>query len=401
MLSISKYRTICKRVKLLDIHYILCVTTLMSTFLDLEASVAHEDVESSDSQDEDEEDFIADEEEEWDDRTDSQTTDLFADLSTSSVGEDRWGGLLERAIVRASASEVLLDGSEGFNLGLLDAAPGFWVLSCFPGWEDIVVFHIGRCARPEQGVKAAFIMPLIEKQVWLEADMSADLKSWLVDIPGVVRRNQQVVLHAVSPEESRRALSSTLPPVVIPGSWIKVRHGPSRGDIGMVSKLYPWGCKVLLVPMFDPSDRTYRRRLGPKSIPKLFYPAAVNAIEKGHSCFHSLGFTYEHDLLTRRFHFSLIQSALVIPGSLATVFAQSQHPKIRRNIGCLPRILEWCFQVEEKITDTSRGQSGTIRGIARTTVPQGPDPDPDDLVLGADGPGWRYIGSALTGFDGH
>lgn len=136
----------------------------------------------------------------------------------------------------------------------------------------------------------------------------------------------------------------------------------------MVSKLYPWGCKVLLVPMFDPSDRTYRRQLGPKSIPKLFDPAAVNAIEKGHSCYHSLGFTYEHGLLTRRFHFSLIQSALDIPGSLATVFAQSRHPKIRRNIGCLPRISEWCFQVGEKITDTSRGQSGTIRGIGEQSL---------------------------------
>ncbi|KAK0191932.1 hypothetical protein F5146DRAFT_999190 [Armillaria mellea] len=206
----------------------------MSTFLDLEASVAHEEVEFSDSEDDDN-DFIADEEE-WGhgDTTDSPTADLFADILTPSVEEDRWGNLLERARVHASNSKILLDSSEGFKFGLLDAPPGLWVLSCWPGWEDIVVFHIGRCARPEQGIKAAFIMPLIEEQVWLEADMSADLKSWLVDIPGVVRRNQQVVLHAVSHEESRHTLSSTLPPVVIPGSWIKVRRGPSKGDIGMI-----------------------------------------------------------------------------------------------------------------------------------------------------------------------
>ncbi|PBK94298.1 hypothetical protein ARMGADRAFT_1098977 [Armillaria gallica] len=132
----------CKHMKLQDIYYILCVTTLMSTFLDLEASVAHEDVESSDSQDEDEDDFIVDKEE-WDDGTDSLMTGLFANLSTPLVGEDRWGSLLERVRVCASTSEILLDGSEGFNLGLLDAAPRLWILLCFPGWEDIVVFHIG------------------------------------------------------------------------------------------------------------------------------------------------------------------------------------------------------------------------------------------------------------------
>lgn len=209
-----------------------------------------------------------------------------------------------------------------------------------------MVFYIGRCTRPEQGIKATFIMPLIEEQVWLEANMLADLKSWLVDIPGVMCHNQQVVLHAVSHEESRHMLSSTLPPVVIPGSWIKFHHGPSKGDIRMVSKLYPWGCKVLLVPMFDPSDRMYRWRLGPKSIPKLFDPTVVNAIEKGHSHYRSLGFTYEYDLLIRQFQFSLIQSALDIPGSLTTVFAQSPHPQICRNISCLPRISEWCLQIQ-------------------------------------------------------
>ncbi|KAK0187049.1 hypothetical protein F5146DRAFT_1004017 [Armillaria mellea] len=251
---------------------------LMSAFLDLEASVAHDDVESSDSEDDD--DFIADEKE-WDcgDMTESPTADLFADISTPSVEEDRWDDLMERARIHASTSEKLLDSNEGFKLGLLDAAPGLWVLSCW-------------------GIKAAFIMPLSEKGVWLEADVSADLKSWLVNIPGVVHHNQQVVLHAVSHKDSRCTLSSTTPPVVMPGSWIKVHRGPSKGDIGMVSKLYPWRCKVLLVPMFNPRDRMYRQAA-----------------------------------------WSQVDTQAVRPYS------------------------EWCFQIRDKIMDTSRCQSGAIHGI--------------------------------------
>ncbi len=85
-----------------------------------------------------------------------------------------------------------------------------------PGWEDIVVFHIGQNAPLEYGVKAAFNMPHLNKQVWLEAEMSSALKMWLVDIPGVAQRNQQVQLHAISPDTSWRALwsaSSSLPMV--------------------------------------------------------------------------------------------------------------------------------------------------------------------------------------------
>ncbi|KAK0435236.1 uncharacterized protein EV420DRAFT_1488152 [Desarmillaria tabescens] len=133
----------------------------MSAFLDLEASVAHDgDDQSSDSEYEGEDNFIV-EEEDWDKTTDSPDVDLIANLSAPFVEEDRWGSLLERARACASTSESLPNGSKGFDLGLLDAAPELWVLSCI-------------------GIKAPFIMPHMEKQVWLEADMSADLKSWLI-----------------------------------------------------------------------------------------------------------------------------------------------------------------------------------------------------------------------------
>ncbi|KAK0440678.1 uncharacterized protein EV420DRAFT_1485886 [Desarmillaria tabescens] len=258
---------------------------------DLEAGVAHEEFDSDSSdENEDEDGFIA----EGDVSDSTSDSPNFSDLCSPALDGDEWDSLLERAKTRANFSERPLDGDEGYNLGLLDAPPELWVLSCF-------------------GVKAAFIMPLMEKQVWLEADMSASLKNWLVDIPGVVHRNQQVVLHAVSPHESRRVLSSTLTPPFVPGSWVKVRRGNLQGDVGM-------------------------------------------------------GSTYEHDLLVSRIVFSLIEIARKIPDNLATLFAQSRHPQVRKNIYSVPRISEWCFHEGEMITDTSKGQSGTIRSIGEHAV---------------------------------
>ncbi|KAK0189369.1 hypothetical protein F5146DRAFT_1001632 [Armillaria mellea] len=99
----------------------------------------------------------------------------------------------------------------------------------------IVVFHIGQCVPVELHIRAAFIMPYLDdRQVWLEAEMSWALKAWLIDIPGMY--------------------TPSLP--MVNGTWVKVWRGQFKGQVGMMAKGYPWGCKVLLVPTLD-GDSTY------------------------------------------------------------------------------------------------------------------------------------------------
>ncbi|KAK0436186.1 uncharacterized protein EV420DRAFT_1487611 [Desarmillaria tabescens] len=216
---------------------LLMVHCSVSLFLDVEASVDHEDVESSN----------------WEDNP-THLLHLWRKIDGA--------GLLERA---RAHDLIWVFWMSPQNFGSYRASPG---------WEDYVVFHIGRCAQQEQGVKAAFVMPLVEKQVWLEANMSMSLKNWLVDIPGVICRNQQVLLHAISPKESQHMLSSTVTPPSIPGSWVEVRHDQLKGNVGMAGRLYPWGCKVLLVP------RLCHRAREDQLTHQLFNPTAVNATKK-------------------------------------------------------------------------------------------------------------------------
>ncbi|KAK0468525.1 hypothetical protein IW261DRAFT_1426353 [Armillaria novae-zelandiae] len=310
----------------------------MSAFLDLEAGVAQDDKVDSPCEDDEQDNFIVGEDDQWDDAAHSTAFRDFYRVAASLLADQSqaWNSFLERARSRANVPRPLENDS---------------------GWEESVVLHIGRCARPELGIKATFIIPLVEEKVWLEANISSRLKDWLVEIPGVVRHNQQVVLHAISPEDSRRC-------------WVKVRHGRSRGEVGMASKMYPWGCNVLLAPKLDlHHDRDkWGQCLNSESEPKLFNVMAIEkagyrVLEKGPSSYRFRGFMYDHDLLTHRLYFSQIEIANEIPDKLACLFAQSAHPLVRKSLQTLPRVSEWCFQVGEVITDISRRVSGTVRDV--------------------------------------
>ncbi|KAK0479037.1 hypothetical protein EDD18DRAFT_1114002 [Armillaria luteobubalina] len=313
ILASTTYLSLCKPLLLFTSHQ------STSTFLDLEASVSHDDEVDSPYEDSDE-DFIA--EEESSDGTTHSTA--FDSAAASMVAEESqvWMSFLERARSHANDLKSSLE------------------TEC--GWEESVVLYIGRCARPEVGIRAAFITPLVKETVWLEADVSPNLKDWLFDIPGVVCQNQQVVLHAISTKDSRRALTSSVENPFMPGCWVK---------------------------LYLPHD-TDRRRIavGSQPEPNLFDPAALeqaghHVVKEQQSSYCFQGSKYDHDLLARRIYFSQLEIANEITEKLADLFVQSGHPLVHKSIGILPRVSEWCFQVGEVITDTSRCISGTIHSI--------------------------------------
>ncbi|KAK0493512.1 hypothetical protein EDD18DRAFT_1356434 [Armillaria luteobubalina] len=344
-------------------------------FVDLEAGVDRQEV--LESNDEEVDDFIedADNEDDTSDAVDAPTTDPSAvtPLLGQSEVEDPWTELLDRARMRAIRGPTV--GERHDDVSIHDVPPEFWVLTVFAGWEDVVVFHIGRCARPEHRIKAAFMMPVLEKQVWLEAEMSAMLKEWLKEIPGVCIRNQQPLIHSVSPQDGIGTPLTTKShkPLVI-GSWVRIRRGNLKGDTGVVSKVYPWGCKVLLVPRLDPSARSQknskRRRLD-KLAPKLFDRGAieldgtekVKVVKQKEERYLWRGFVYEHDLLVRRVNFSQVELVREIPDILAGLFCQSRHPLVRRHRKHLPRISEWCLVVGDPVMDTSNGRVGLVSSV--------------------------------------
>ncbi|KAK0499231.1 hypothetical protein EDD18DRAFT_1350656 [Armillaria luteobubalina] len=348
---------------------------LMSAFVDLEAGVDRQEV--LESSDEKIVNFIEDAKNEDDTSDALDAPPPGPSVPTPVLGqpetEERWTELLERAKMRGTRGPMV--GERHGDVSIHDVPPEFWVLTVLAGWEDVVVFHIGRCAWPEHRIKAAFMMLLLEKQVWLEAEMLTMLKEWLKDIPGVCIHNQQPLLHSVSPQDGigTPLVTKSYQPIVI-GSWVRIRRGSFKGDTGVVTKVYPWGCKLLLVPRLDPSARNEKnrkqRRLD-KLGPKLFDRGAieldgtekVKVLKQTEERYLWHGLVYKHDLLVCRFNFSQVELARDIPDILAGLFCQSCHPLVRRYRKHLPRISEWCLVVGDPVMDTSNGQIGLISSV--------------------------------------
>ncbi|KAK0227926.1 hypothetical protein IW262DRAFT_1455110 [Armillaria fumosa] len=118
----------------------------MSAFLDLEARVDRQEVLKS--SDEEVNEFIEDAEEDDDtsDADDAPTTGPSAvpPVIGHPEADEPWTGLLERA--RTCATRGPMVGGRSDDSSIHDVPPEFWVLTVSSGWEDVVVFHIGRCA---------------------------------------------------------------------------------------------------------------------------------------------------------------------------------------------------------------------------------------------------------------
>ncbi|KAK0493110.1 hypothetical protein EDD18DRAFT_1108324 [Armillaria luteobubalina] len=317
---------------------------LMSAFVDLEAGVDRQEV--LESSDEEIVDFIEDAENE-DDTSDALDAPPPGPSAPTPVlgqpeAEERWTELLERAKMRGTRGPTV--GERHDDVSIHDVPPEFWVLTILAGWEDVIVFHIGRCTRPEHRIKAAFMMPLLEKQVWLEAEMSTMLKEWLKDIPGVCICNQQPLLHSVSPQDGigTPLVTKSYQPIVI-GSWVRIRRGSFKGDTGVITKLGPklFDCGAIEL------DGTEK----------------VKVLKQTEERYLWHGLVYEHDLLVRRFNFSQVELARDIPDILAGLFCQSRHPLVRRYRKHLPRISEWCLVVGDPVMDTSNGRIGLISSV--------------------------------------
>ncbi len=156
---------------------------------------------------------------------------------------------------------------------------------------------------------------------------------------------------------------------MVNGAWVKVRRSQFKGEVGMVVKVFPWGCKVLLVLTLDTNaqkqSKNKRRWLqSPDFGPKLFNHVGLDASVIGESRYHFRGLVYEHDLLARCFSFSQLAIASEIGNQIITLFGQSRHPQVRRHVRGHPRVSEWCFQVGEKVTQVGMGRSGSIHTVS-------------------------------------
>ncbi|KAK0493968.1 hypothetical protein EDD18DRAFT_1107485 [Armillaria luteobubalina] len=271
----------------------------MSTFLDLEAGVS----------------------------CDNKVNFLYKASNKDFITEGDSSDGMTKLTAFDKATTLMVDDKSLFNM----PASELLVLQCFCGWEESVVLHIGWCMWLDLGIKATFITPLMKAMVWIEANISPNLKKWLFDIPGVVCRNQKVLLHTISPKDSQHALASSRTNPYMPICWVTVCHGHSQA-------------------------------VGSQPEPNLFDPAALektghHAMKEGWSSHHFWGSMYDHDLLVLQIYFSQLNIANEIPQKGGACYKMVWMDTVRimpiggSEVECMPWSLQECMWLGKAISN--------------------------------------------------
>ena len=214
--------------------------------------------------------------------------------------------------------------------------------------------------------------------------MNKEAQRLLAEAPGLSRGPFNIVKEGIEFDPSDWVALLNLrdfpdPPKA--GTWVTVRKGTYKGDVGFVceDKIGWEGVTVLLVPRISTSFRAglKRKRVDQPNRPALFNPASVKYLRNPDNdneeeltqvednIFRFRGVTYEHGLVRRKYSLQSVSASLsAAPGSALFPFNNSGHPALSN---CrIPRPLEWDFAIDERVRISGRDIEGTVVSIHPT-----------------------------------
>jgi hypothetical protein len=137
------------------------------------------------------------------------------------------------------------------------------------------------------------------------------------------------------------------------GTWVQVRRGIYKGDVGYVSSVAASTVHLLLIPRLPPLDQSHSKRKPSLTRPtlKLFghEPLILDDDNERHEKVYSWGkHKIEHGLIAKSYNFDSVSTPVsTIPLQLFVLFLDSRHPKIPKT--SFPRPSEWNFTENEKV----------------------------------------------------
>ena len=237
--------------------------------------------------------------------------------------------------------------------------------------------------------------PRIPGWIYLEASMNEQLVRLLRITPGVIHSLQGVRSETIdiSQWQDTLDLQGSSPPRV--GSWVRVRSGPYKGDIGLVHDHDVLGTSGMVgifviprlrisfnndapprkkrklasdhsQPSLDAPPRRKRKEALDRPMPSLFnlltFPpdSKYQPVRRSEHCYVYRGQRLEHGL-----HLLDINTALLardvqhMPSDTFTTFQASGHPDILR--ANFPRPSEWLFSDQESVSLVATEQIGKVR----------------------------------------
>src|ERR1700742_994621 len=169
-------------------------------------------------------------------------------------------------------------------------------------------------------LRSAFTRGSIRGWIYVETTMNKEAQRLLAEAPGLSRGPFNIVKEGIKFDPSDWVALLNLrdfpdPPKA--GTWVTVRKGTYKGDVGFVceDKIGWEGVTVLLVPRISTSFRAglKQKRLAQPNRPALFNPASVKYLRNPDNdneeeltqvednIFRFRGVTYEHGLVRRKY----------------------------------------------------------------------------------------------------
>jgi transcription elongation factor SPT5 len=213
---------------------------------------------------------------------------------------------------------------------------------------------------------AAFTLSTDRGCIYIEADLTKDLRDILRRTPGLMRAQGNPIYKFIPPSDRIRVLrlpkDKELQFEV--GQWVRVLKGVYKGDVGYINGLLPWGgVRLLMVPRIRPPDLSTRKRGNlkrPRFTPPpltLFDPLVITktfrvVLKKKGNIHMFNGDKFENGLLIKDFSASAVSSASVFISSEAhSLFLKSQHRTILESDHAvkIPNPAEWRFSTDELV----------------------------------------------------
>ena len=213
---------------------------------------------------------------------------------------------------------------------------------------------------------AAFTLSSDRGCIYIEADLTKDLRDVLRRTPGLMRAQGNSIYKFIPPSDRIRALrlpkDKELQFEV--GQWVRVLKGMYKGDVGYINQLLPWGgVRLLMVPCIRPPDLSTHKRGNlkrPRFTPPpltLFNPLVIaktfHVVPQKKGNIHMFnGDKFEDGLLLKDFSASAVSPASVFISTKAhSLFRKSQHLTILKSDDAdkFPNPAKWCFSTDEPV----------------------------------------------------
>ncbi|SJL15928.1 uncharacterized protein ARMOST_19436 [Armillaria ostoyae] len=212
-------------------------------------------------------------------------------------------------------------------------------------------------------VATVFTLPHVRDWIYFEnkgSKPNAAFRLQLLSYPSVMRTRNEPIFERVRLDEQVAILHAHMTRTAVDsGTWVILRSGAYRGEVGCVAAVHDWGLDVLVVPRFFPHEpwpntRKIKRsesrhglwRSGGVMGTPLATKQEVHGITKP-SPMHK--FEYDHQLLLIECYRDNVAPAKAMPLFILELFHLSSHPIVLAAEAQAPCPHEWYFHKGELV----------------------------------------------------